>query len=372
MEFIHDNHFLYNIGMGIFKRRRDEEEEYDEGEEINSRGSLKTKPRRKSISAKKETNKPWGKKERFWVLGVFLLTIVTSGVLALSARSWKLPGLPRIKIPDKDSLSIPFLSEETIILENTKVSDEKQRKSEEIKDEFKTLTRNLSGVYGLYVVDLESGYSFGVNERESFEPASLLKLPVIFTLYWEEEKGNINLEKIYTLKNTDKISGSGSLSTRAAGYEISYREMAKLMGKESDNTSYGVLKSLLGQEKIDESLSVLGMKDTSYEGNITTAYDVGTFFRRLYETNLISDGAKEEITDSLIDTIYENHLAAGVPESVKVAHKYGREVHVINDAGYILTDEPFVIVILSKGVVETEADNVFPELARIVYEGWVD
>jgi len=84
--------------------------------------------------------------------------------------------------------------------------------------------------------------------------------------------------------------------------------------------------------------------------------------------NIVNDKSRDEILDDMTNTIYENWLAAGIPEDVRVAHKYGREVHVVNDAGIVFTDEPYVIVILSKGVIEIEADEIFPELARSVYE----
>ena len=48
-----------------------------------------------TLRKKKIPKKPWGKKERFFVLFVILLTAGVSGFLALSSRSWKLPGLPR-------------------------------------------------------------------------------------------------------------------------------------------------------------------------------------------------------------------------------------------------------------------------------------
>jgi beta-lactamase class A len=60
-------------------------------------------------------------------------------------------------------------------------------------------------------------------------------------------------------------------------------------------------------------------------------------------------------------------LAAGIPASTDVAHKYGREIHVVSDAGIVFADEPFILVLLSKGVVEREADQAFPELSKAIY-----
>ncbi|MGB6839036.1 MAG: serine hydrolase, partial [Microgenomates group bacterium] len=99
----------------------------------------------------------------------------------------------------------------------------------------------------------------------------------------------------------------------------------------------------------------------------TTPYDIGIFFQKLWQGEIVSKKYRDEILDFLTDTIYEAWISEGI-QDVRVAHKFGREVHVVNDAGIIFTDEPFVLIILSKGVVEREADEVFPELARLVYE----
>ena len=70
----------------------------------------------------------------------------------------------------------------------------------------------------------------------------------------------------------------------------------------------------------------------------------------------------------LTDTIYESWVPEGIPDEIDVAHKFGRELHVVNDAGIVFAEEPFVLVIVSKGVVEREADEIFPELARLVFD----
>jgi len=113
------------------------------------------------------------------------------------------------------------------------------------------------------------------------------------------------------------------------------------------------------------------MVDTSLTKNETTPYDIGIFFEELWRGNLLSEESKKELLESLTDTIYEDWLSAGVPESIRVAHKFGRELHVVNDAGIVYSQKPFIVVLLSKGIVEAEADAIFPELAKMVYEAVV-
>jgi len=315
---------------------------------------------------KKEPPKPWGKKERLLVLLVLLFTIITSIVLALSARAWKLPGLPRINF----SFSSLF-KEETIILENQNkksYSNEIIEKSKKVINDFKDATTNLSGVYGLYIVDLESGYSFGVNEKETFQAASLIKLPVMTAMFLEAERGNLDLKTTYILKDSDKILGSGSLSSSLAGTKVSYEKLLELMGNQSDNTAYGIVREIVGDTKINATIKQIGMNSTSLEENETSPDDIGKFFEKLWQGELLSSKNSQKFLDYLTDTTYEAWIKEGIPEGIRVAHKYGREIHVVNDAGIVYADKPFVLVILSKGVVEREADKIFPELAGTVFK----
>ena len=224
----------------------------------------------------------------------------------------------------------------------TKRDWKKTARSEEAIQKFKEQTDNLSGVYGLYVVDLDTGFSYGVNEKEIFEPASLNKLPVIAAIYMEAEKGSLDLESKYN--------------------ETTYRNLIRLMGKQSDNTAFNIAKSLLGDEKIEQAILRIGMKNTSLTKNETTPVDIGIFFEELWHGNIISSEHRDELLEFLTDTVYESWITEGVPDEIRVAHKYGRETHVVNDAGIIYAEKPsgpealqgrgpFVIVLLSKGVI---------------------
>ena len=332
------------------------------GEDENNNSSFRSSTGNKRGRKKKEPVKPWGKKERLIVLVILLSTIVTSAGLALSAREWKLPGMPRVRLPDNFE---ELLGEETIIIEGNRDDSDKAFRASSL---FKEKTKDLSGVYGLYVIRLDNGSSYGVNEGEIFQAASLIKLPVMVAMYMEEEEGNLDLDEKYTLKESDKTAGSGSLSSKNAGYALTYRELVKLMGKQSDNTAFMICRDMLGDEKIQEVIIKAGMTNTSLEENETTSTDIGNFFESLWKGNLVTSESKDEILESLTGTIYENHLAAGIPDNVQVAHKYGRETHVVNDAGIVFYDQPYVVVMVSKGVVEKEADLIIPELARMIYE----
>ena len=122
--------------------------------------------------------------------------------------------------------------------------------SEEIKSEVANLTKDLSGVYGLYVVDLFSGSALGINEDEMFQAASLIKLPVMAMFYEQVEKRRSSLTDTYVLSEGDKVGGSGSLYYEPAGTVKTYDELLMLMGKQSDNTAFNVLVKELGEDEL--------------------------------------------------------------------------------------------------------------------------
>ncbi len=363
--------------MALFKRHKKDEEEDDELESDGGGRSEKipNSLRRKRIEDKefkdlksenkrkrKEPPQPWGKKERIFVLVVIILTVGTSGFLGLSSREWKLGGLPRLEAP---TIKTSFLGEEKIVIEGKKKDKDK---ADSVLSTFNEKAKDLTGVYGLYVVRLGSGYSYGAHEKEVFTAASLIKLPVMAAMFAESENGAIDLDKKYTLQASDKVSGSGSLYGKPVGYEITYRNILQLMGKQSDNTAFRIARKTVGDETIKSYMQKYGMTHTSLEENETTPEDIGQFFEGLWNTNIVSTRHRDELLDNLTNTIYEAWLSAGIPSEVRVAHKYGREVHVVNDAGIVFADTPYVVVIMTKGVVDQEADAVFPELSRLVYE----
>lgn len=339
--------------MAIFGRKKKKEEDLEQDSKI-------PKKRARRVT-KKEPPKPWGKKERLLVFALLFLTVGASAALGLHSRGWKLPGLPRLQMP---KVTIPFISEETIVIEGNK---EEAEKAKSVKSGFVELTSDYSGIYGLYVLRLGNGSRYGVNEDDVLQAASLIKLPVMVALYKEEEEGRLSLEEKYILKSEDKVAGAGSLYGKPSGHEVTYRELLRLMGKQSDNTAFRIVKTLLGEEKIDEVIREIGMVNTSLSENTTTPSDVGVLFEGVFNGNLINEENRNEFFEFLTDTVFESWISDGVPDDVSVAHKFGREQNVVNDAGIVFADAPYVLVVMGDKIVEREADELIPNVSRMVY-----
>jgi len=314
--------------MGLFKKK---EEEFDEVEELDfPKKKIKDlKPENKR--ARKESIKPCGKFERLFVLIVLLLTVVSSGLLALSARNFKLPQLPRLKLPEMSQFNL--FKEQTIIVGN-KGSNVSQQKIDETKKKFSDITNNYSGIYAFYIYDLNGDYYYGLNHKEKMQAASLIKLPVMYL----------------AMKNDED------------------KTLIEAMGKRSDNNAFNTVVKRLGSEEINNAIkNDLGMSNTSLSENLTTAEEVGRFFKKLYSNEILSSEDSKLLQGYMTDTIFENWLRLGIPSEYKLVHKYGREARSVSDAGIVLSKKPFVMVIMTDGVIEKEADELIPKLSKLLY-----
>ncbi len=372
--------------MGLFgKKKKSKEEEELEDDEEEDEDELEAKKKkkleeRKKFSRKlkdlnsedakkrKEPPKPWTYKERLWVIVFMVITVGISGFLALGARNYKLPGLPRLKF-NSNFLSSIFKGE-TIVIEGDKKDN---GKSVKVLSEIEDITKNLSGIYGVYVVRLNDESNYGVNEDEVFQAASLIKLPVMIGMYQEAESGRISLESKYKLKEGDKLGGAGSLYNKPIGYEITYRNLIRLMAKESDNTAFNVCRKLLGDERIEAIIDEMGMTKTSLTENETTPRDIGILLKQLWDESLINSKNTGELLGYMTNTLYEKWLPKGISGNVKIAHKVGIETHIINDAGIIYSGNnsntaPYILTVMSKGIVEKQADESLPEISKLVFD----
>lgn len=97
------------------------------------------------------------------------------------------------------------------------------------------------GVVGYAIRDLESGASLGRRADEPFPTASLIKVPVLVTLFDLVEQGMISLDDKLTVLRIDKVGGAGQLQFLHDGAEVTVRDAAWLMTTISDNTATNLL-----------------------------------------------------------------------------------------------------------------------------------
>lgn len=123
-------------------------------------------------------------------------------------------------------------------------------------------SEGFDGVLGVWVKNLDTGEEAGLNEDQLFPTASVFKVPVLVELFRQVDAGELDLEKNVILRSDDRVPGSGVLKEMSEGLKITVKDLARLMMIVSDNTATDLILKLVGKERVNETISELGLEET--------------------------------------------------------------------------------------------------------------
>ncbi len=232
----------------------------------------------------------------------------------------------------------------------------------------------------LYFRDLNNGPWVGINEKEEFSPASLLKVPIMIAFLREAQDDESLLTKKITIKNEDlnKILTPNIIfdNLLEVGKEYNLVEIAESMIQNSDNTGVIVLLKNVKSNYLKEVFGSVGVpfKDTITEVPVRVK-DYAGFFRVLYNSSYLNRSMSEKALDILSKSRYMNGLRKGVPSEIIIAHKFGERTNnegtdttQLHDCGIIYYPKrPYLLCIMTRGDNLKNQEKVIGELSRFVY-----
>jgi beta-lactamase class A len=118
------------------------------------------------------------------------------------------------------------------------------------------------GVVGYSVVDLDSGARLSARGDETFPTASLIKVPILVTVYDLIEKGQLSPDDQLTVLRIDKVPGTGILQHLHDGMVITVADAAWLMATISDNTATNLLLDRIIIRRVWDKMESLGLRNT--------------------------------------------------------------------------------------------------------------
>jgi beta-lactamase class A len=99
---------------------------------------------------------------------------------------------------------------------------------------------------GIYVKHLKTGEEAAVLADESFNSASVIKIPALVMAYQMAEKGTLDLNARVTIGKADKRGGSGVLRYHDVGLQPTVRDVVMQMIITSDNTATDLVFARVG------------------------------------------------------------------------------------------------------------------------------
>jgi beta-lactamase class A len=256
----------------------------------------------------------------------------------------------------------------------------------DLREKLKTYIAGTGEKIGLYFEYLPTGIHIGINDREEFYRASLVKVPLIMQLYKMMEDGYIKKDEQLVIRRDLLDDTYGELWKTGAGTSRSVEELVRLVLTESDNTAYSVL--------LDKVNQVLYETDPKNEKGIDKIYDFldipredkektlqisprsyASILKALFFSSYLNYSSSNEILDILSQSKFREWMPKDLPPDVKVAHKVGifqgtsPDKSVNSDCGIVyIPNRPFILCVMIKSGDTDESVPYINDITKIIYE----
>ncbi len=225
---------------------------------------------------------------------------------------------------------------------------------------------------GIYLQDVTTGSWLGINEKEGFIPASLLKVPIVIAIFKKIEMGELKLEQKVEIIAEDIDPSAGVPERFKVGDKKSIAELSKLMLKISDNTAKNVLKRQLSPEDINSVFTHVGI-DNPYSketgDQLVTPRGFSRILKALYFSTYLQPKHSEKILELITETRQEGLIASSIPWEIQVAHKYGERLSLLHDCGIIYhPNNPYFLCIMTSDIPLPDARELIKDISGEVYK----
>ncbi len=265
----------------------------------------------------------------------------------------------------------------------------------DLKDELTPVIAAHGGKVAVQIRHLDSGEEFAWRATEVQPTASLIKLPIMVTAYRMADRNALDLKKMLTLTDADKVPGSGVLTDHfTAGMSISLRDTIRLMIRYSDNTATNMVVDRIGLPSTAAEMKALSFIETRlnskvYRGDTsidpdrsklyglgcTTARETVDLLEGLHKGTIASPESCKAMIDHLLACDDKTTMPRDLPAGTKIAHKTGAVSASRCDAGIIYGPKgPFAICILTTDNTDRSwtdnnaAQQLMGRIARIAFD----
>jgi beta-lactamase class A len=252
----------------------------------------------------------------------------------------------------------------------------------------KDIDRNLDGVLGVAIEDLNTGQKFLLRADSVFPQASSIKIAVLAELYHQAQQsahgtpGKAKLTDLYTMRTADLVPDSDIMGGLTPGVtQITNRDLATMMVAVSDNSAANVLIDRVGMENVNALLDSLGLHSTRLrrkmmdvkaagEGreNISTPQEMLTLLEKIYQGKVLD----KEMTAGffkMLSTHKDSTIPRDLPGDLQIANKPGELEAVRNDSGIVfLQNRPYIICVMTTYLVrERDGEEAIAKISAAAY-----
>ena len=315
------------------------------------------------------------------ILLAFFLGIITEYFFVTTAHSSHFPEF----FETRKSFGYPMINQ-LIDVELPEKSPENDRLTSFRKDVDKAINRNINSgriaAASVYFRDLDKGAWFSLGSVEQFEPASLMKVPIMIALLRDAEKDpGILRRKVKFAVPEDLYAYQRikppTLMERGKSYSVD--DLLFRMVAYSDNDATYLLEEVVNPATREEVFADMKINSPYINPNkemYISAEEYAAFFRILYNATYLNKDMSEKALEYLDHSTYKDGLVAGVPPNMVVAHKFGErsderdpQIKYLSDCGIVYYPlHPYLLCLMTRGTDFDALSGVLQDISRTVYD----
>lgn len=209
---------------------------------------------------------------------------------------------------------------------------------QELEAALTEMTKDFSGLAGVYVYNLKTNKEAGVNADTIFPTASVIKVPILTAIFKKIAEGEFKYNEPLVYNQERAYGGSGLMQFFKDSTATDLHTAIALMMAYSDNTTALWTQELSGGGlEINKLMEELGLEHTRmnsrtkgrekiwerYGWGQTTPREMASLLVKIRNGEVVSKAASEEMYRLMTNSFYTDYALSQIPPFVQAASKQG-------------------------------------------------
>lgn len=250
------------------------------------------------------------------------------------------------------------------------------------------------GVVGYAVRNLDTGEALALRGDSTFPTASLIKVPIMVTVYDLVAKGMLKWDDPLTVLAIDKVPGDGTLHYMHDGTVLTVNDATQLMMITSDNTATNLLIDRIIIRRVWQKMEALGLPHTKlhsktnyrissvamdssvkYGLGVTTPSEMAGLFALLAQGRVVSPAADSAMLE-LMERNQDFQLLQRWAGGVRAPHKTGATDAVRTECALFYLQSRVVACVLTRNnvdqrwVLDSEPQLTVARMGEAIVRAW--
>ena len=256
-------------------------------------------------------------------------------------------------------------------------------------------SKKQAGTYtsaSVYLKDVQAGVYININPDSLYDPASLMKVPLLMIYLKQAETNPQLLKKSFVFTQQAQNSTVALIKDKSlvVGKSYTVQELLYHMIVYSDNESFWILYDHFGEDifkELDKKLTIPANYDIIHYSKtdkhfIANVNSMAYYFMVLYNASFLTKTASKYALDILTKSTFKEGLAKGIDPNVLIAHKFGERTlsyYVGNKLENLQTEfhefgivylknRPYLLGVMTRGQQSNELQTMVSDISKMVYD----